>query len=300
MKILPLQKEHYPQVARIYKEGLATGIATFETEVPDWDTWNKKFLPHGRFVIEENHEVVAWCALSPTSQRAVYKGVVENTVYVGAAHQRKGYGRMLLEFLIEFSEKEGYWTLQAAIFPQNRASIKLHKDCGFRVLGIREKIAQRHGVWHDNVLMERRSKKVNFIKNVLVLCTGNSCRSQMAHGYLKGMAKQKAQIYSAGIETHGLNLNAVSIMAEDGIDISSHTSNHIEEYEGISWDFIITVCDHAHENCPIIKAPSAVRLHQNFSDPSKITGSNKEIHAAFLKTRNAIKEYCRKFIETNL
>lgn len=138
------------------------------------------------------------------------------------------------------------------------------------------------------------------MKNVLVLCTGNSCRSQMAQGYLNAMAGDKANIYSAGIETHGLNPGAVSIMAEDGIDISGHTSNHVDEYEGVAWDFIITVCDHANENCPFIPAPNAVRLHQNFSDPSKVEGTKGEVHAAFLSTRNEIKEYCRKFIETNL
>jgi arsenate reductase len=300
MKIIPLEKSHYPEVASIYREGLATGIATFETEVPDWDTWNAKFLPNGRFVIEENNEVLAWCALSPTSKRAVYQGVVEDTIYVAQKHKRRGLGKKLLEYLIDYSEQEGYWTLQAAIFPQNTASIKLHEDCGFRVLGYREKIAKRQGIWYDNVLLERRSKKVNYLKNILVLCTGNSCRSQMAHGYLKDMAGDKAQVYSAGIETHGLNPGAVSIMAEDGIDISSHTSNHVDEYEGVVWDFIITVCDHANENCPFIPAPNAVRLHQNFSDPSKVSGSDGEIHAAFEKTRNEIKEYIRKFIETNL
>jgi len=138
------------------------------------------------------------------------------------------------------------------------------------------------------------------MKNILVLCTGNSCRSQMAHGYLKSMAGKSANIYSAGIETHGLNPGAVSIMAEDGIDISDHTSNHVDEYNGVNWDYIITVCDHANENCPFIAAPNAVRLHHNFSDPSKVKGTKEEIHSAFLKTRNEIKEYCRKFIETNL
>ena len=138
------------------------------------------------------------------------------------------------------------------------------------------------------------------MKNVLVLCTGNSCRSQMAHGYLKKFADGKANIYSAGIETHGLNPGAVSIMAEDGIDISEHTSNHVDEYINIAWDFIITVCDHANEHCPFIPAPNAKRLHQNFSDPSKVKGSAEEIHTAFESTRNEIKEYCRNFIATNL
>ena len=135
-------------------------------------------------------------------------------------------------------------------------------------------------------------------KNVLVLCTGNSCRSQMAHGYLARMAGDKANVYSAGIETHGLNPGAVSIMAEDGIDISGHTSNHVDEYAGIDWHYIITVCDHANENCPFIPAPNAKRLHQNFLDPSKVSGSEEEIHQAFETTRNAIREYTREFVAT--
>lgn len=138
------------------------------------------------------------------------------------------------------------------------------------------------------------------MKNVLVLCTGNSCRSQMAHGYLKQFAEDKATIYSAGIETHGLNSGAVAIMAEDNIDISNHMSNHVNEYPGIDWDFIITVCDHAKEHCPFITAPNAKRLHHNFSDPSKVNGSEEEIHAAFLKTRNEIRDYSQNFVEIYL
>ncbi|MDC7994796.1 arsenate reductase ArsC [Altibacter sp. HG106] len=138
------------------------------------------------------------------------------------------------------------------------------------------------------------------MKNILVLCTGNSCRSQMAHGYLAQMTPGKAKVFSAGIETHGLNQNAVAIMKEDGIDISDHTSNHVDEYQDISWDFIITVCDHANENCPFIPAPKAVRLHQNFEDPSKKSGSEDERQAAFQKTRNEIKAYCTAFVSEHL
>ena len=138
------------------------------------------------------------------------------------------------------------------------------------------------------------------MKHILVLCTGNSCRSQMAHGYLRTMAKDQLNVYSAGIETHGLNPGAVAIMAEDGIDITGHTSNHVDEYQGVSWDYILTVCDHAYENCPFIPAPKAQRFHQNFFDPSKVDGTDKEKHDAFEKARNEIKEYCRNFIETNL
>ncbi len=132
--------------------------------------------------------------------------------------------------------------------------------------------------------------------NILVLCTGNSCRSQMAHGYLNHIAKGKANVYSAGIETHGLNPGAVAIMKEDGIDISNHTSNHVEEYADIDFDYIITVCDHANENCPFIPSKNAVRLHHNFFDPSKVIGTDEEKYSAFKKARQEIKIYCNNFI----
>ena len=134
------------------------------------------------------------------------------------------------------------------------------------------------------------------MKNILILCTGNSCRSQMAHGYLKKLVGPKAAVYSAGIEIHGLNPDAVSIMAEDGIDISGHTSNHVDEYQAITWDYIITVCDHAREHCPYILAQKAKRMHRDFFDPSKVTGTESEKHAAFLEARNEIRAFCRQFV----
>ncbi len=138
------------------------------------------------------------------------------------------------------------------------------------------------------------------MKNILVLCTGNSCRSQMAHGYLNAMASDRAHVYSAGIETHGINPGAAATMAKDGIDILNHTSNHVDEYRDIDWDFIITVCDHAYENCPFIPAPNATRLHKNFYDPSKFEGDLEETEAAFAKARDEIKAYCQDFVATNL
>lgn len=118
----------------------------------------------------------------------------------------------------------------------------------------------------------------------------------MAHGFLTTLASDKAHIYSAGIETHGLNTGAVAIMKEVGIDISHHSSNHVDEYKGVPWDFIITVCDHANENCPFIPASNAKRLHHNFSDPSKVRGTDQEIHQAFLKTREEIRDYITTFV----
>ncbi len=136
-------------------------------------------------------------------------------------------------------------------------------------------------------------------KNILVLCTGNSCRSQMAHGYLSYFAKEKATVYSAGIEIHGLNPFAVGIMSEDGVDISKHTSNHVDEYSEVNFDYVITVCDHANESCPIFPS-SAIKLHHNFTDPSKTSGNAKEIVEAFRKTRNEIKTYSEDFVKNHL
>ena len=138
------------------------------------------------------------------------------------------------------------------------------------------------------------------MKNILVLCTGNSCRSQMAHGYLEQFTKNKTTIYSAGIEIHGLNPDAVIIMREDNIDISHHTSNHVDEYTNIDFDYIITVCDHAKENCPFIPSKNAKRLYHNFFDPSKVEGIEVEKHIAFLKARNEIKDFCREFVKENI
>jgi len=121
----------------------------------------------------------------------------------------------------------------------------------------------------------------------------------MAHGYLIQFAANFATIYSAGIETHGINIGAIGIMKEDGIDITNHTSNHIDDYAAINFDFIITVCDHAKENCPFIASPNAIRLHHNFYDPSKFIGTEQEKHAAFLKARTEIKDYMKAFVHKN-
>lgn len=132
--------------------------------------------------------------------------------------------------------------------------------------------------------------------NILVLCTGNSCRSQMAEGYLRKFGQEEIEVYSAGIETHGLNPLAVKVMAEDGLDISRYTSNHVDEYANIDFDYIITVCDHARENCPYIPG-KATRFHHNFPDPAKASGSEEEILEEFRKVRDMIMQYISDFIQ---
>jgi arsenate reductase (thioredoxin) len=136
-------------------------------------------------------------------------------------------------------------------------------------------------------------------KKILVLCTGNSCRSQMAEGYLRHFAGDKADIYSAGIEAHGVNLRAILIMKEDGIDISGQTSNNIDTYYNIAFDYVITVCDNAKEKCPVFPA-KAIKFHQDFPDPAKAIGTEEEITKQFRQVRDMIKDYCKSFVADNL
>ncbi len=140
---------------------------------------------------------------------------------------------------------------------------------------------------------------VKKVKDILVLCTGNSCRSQMAEGYLRFFSQEKATIYSAGIETHGVNPRAIQVMLEDGIDISSHTSNNINEYTEIDFDLILTVCNNAETNCPYFPS-KALRFHYNFPDPAKARGTEEEIMNEFRATRDLIKMYCEKFLKIHL
>ena len=137
------------------------------------------------------------------------------------------------------------------------------------------------------------------MKRILVLCTGNSCRSQIAEGYLKHFANEKAEIYSAGIETHGVNPGAIQIMKEDGIDISHQTSNNIDEYKNINFDYVITVCDNAKEQCPVFPS-TAKQIHHNFPDPAKVIGTDDEIMEQFRKVREEIKKFSREFVTDNL
>jgi len=160
MKIEKLTESHYPAVKEIYLAGIATGQATFQSEAPDWTDWDKSHLSHSRIILSDNGTIAGWAALTPVSGRCVYAGVAEVSVYVAAAYRGKSLGDKLLKALISESEKNNIWTLQAGIFPENEASMKLHKNNGFRLLGIREKIGKMNAVWRDTALLERRSKIV--------------------------------------------------------------------------------------------------------------------------------------------
>ncbi len=158
MIITKLLAEHWPAVKAIYEEGIATGSATFQTEAPEWSSWDTAHLPHSRLVaLSAPTQVLGWAALSPVSSRPVFAGVAEISVYIAAGQRGRKIGEALLDALITESERNGIWTLQAGIFPENVASLRIHARCGFRQVGYRERIGQMHGVWRDTVLVERRA-----------------------------------------------------------------------------------------------------------------------------------------------
>jgi L-amino acid N-acyltransferase YncA len=156
MFVRPLQPGDYPAVAAIFAEGIATGHATFETQVPSWEEWDAAHLPEHRLVAELDGEVVGWAAVVPYSRRDAYRGVGEESVYVAERARGRGVGRALLEAVIESARDGGLWTLQAGIFPDNVASLELHRRLGFREVGVRERIGRLGGEWRDVVLLERR------------------------------------------------------------------------------------------------------------------------------------------------
>lgn len=154
-----LRPDDWPAVLAIYEDGIRAGDATFETRAPSWEAWDAAHAEM-RIVAERDGSVVAWAALSPVSSRCCYGGVGEVSVYVAEEARGAGLGRVLLEELVARSERAGYWTLTAGVFPENRASLRLHRACGFREVGVRERLGQLHGVWRDVVLLERRSTLV--------------------------------------------------------------------------------------------------------------------------------------------
>jgi L-amino acid N-acyltransferase YncA len=160
MIITALLPEHWAAVRTIYEQGIATGHATFQTDAPTWEEWNASHLSHSRLVAIDDNQIIGWAALTPVSGRCVYAGVAEVSVYISPDHRGQKVGQALLRALIDNSEQHNLWTLQAGIFPENQASVRIHEKCGFRLIGYRERIGQHYGIWRDTVLLERRSSRV--------------------------------------------------------------------------------------------------------------------------------------------
>jgi L-amino acid N-acyltransferase YncA len=160
MEIINIEEKHYPEIAKIYLQGISTGFATFQTSAPSWEEWDKAHLKTCRILATKDNEIVGSAALTHVSSRCVYEGVAEVSIYIGQEFRGKGIGKFLLSALIKQSEENGLWTLQSGIFAENIGSIALHEKCGFRKIGYREKIAKLNNIWKDNIIMERRSKTV--------------------------------------------------------------------------------------------------------------------------------------------
>lgn len=162
VKIEVLTSKHWLEVSNIYKEGIETGFATFQSQVPTYEQWDNNYHKECRLVATKNNSVLGWACLSPISKREAYSGVAELSLYIGEKYRGKGIGKLLLNSLIEESEKHGFWTLQSVIVKENIPSLNLHRSCGFREVGYREKVAKmKTGVWHDTILMEKRSPNIN-------------------------------------------------------------------------------------------------------------------------------------------
>jgi L-amino acid N-acyltransferase YncA len=160
MRIDPLDVGDWPAVRAIYEAGIATGDATFETAAPDWPAWDAAHLADHRLVARDGRRVVGWVALAPVSDRCAYAGVAEDSIYIAPEAQGRGVGRALLAAVIASAEGGGIWTIQTGIFPENQASVRLHEACGFRVVGLRERLGRLHGRWRDVLLLERRSPAI--------------------------------------------------------------------------------------------------------------------------------------------
>jgi phosphinothricin acetyltransferase len=160
LAVVPLVAEHWPAVCQIYAEGLATGQASFEMEPPDWEAFQAGHLPDHQLVAHDDRQVLGWAALSPVSDRCAYQGVAEDSVYVSAHARGLGVGRYLLSQLVWRAEEAAIWTVQAGIFPENEASVRLHHACKFRTVGVRERLGTYQGVWRDVLLLERRSGSI--------------------------------------------------------------------------------------------------------------------------------------------
>lgn len=279
------------RICEIYNYYVVNTVVSFETDAVSIEDMKQRIQDsisgdYPYFVYEINNIVVGYCYLHAWSGRCAYRTSTEISIYIDKDFLHRGIGRIMMDHMLNNIDLSRFHTIIAGIALPNEASIALHEKYGFEKISHFKEIGFKFGKWRDvghwQLIPENKVK-------VLILCTGNSCRSQMAHGFLQSFDKN-LKVCSAGTDAAGkLNAGAVKAMKEAGIDISGHTSDPVEKYLDEDWDYVITVCGGANESCPAFSGKVKSRIHIGFDDPSHATGSQEFIESEFIRVRDEIK-----------
>lgn len=298
MEIRKATLEDAKGICAIYNYYVEHTAITFETASVSEDEMKQRIagsmannLPY--YVGEIANKIVGYCYLHNWNNRSAYSTTKEVSIYLDKDQNGKGLGTILYQHLFEEAYKKDIHALIAGICIPNESSTRLHEKFGFRQVSHLKEIGRKFDRWHDVghwlLIINQRPPRI------LILCTGNSCRSQMAHGFLQSF-DPKLSVYSAGTQASGkVNPKCTEVMQDAGVDISHHTSDQVEKYRNEEWDYVITVCGGANESCPAFSGTVKNRLHLGFEDPSEAIGSPEFIHAEFLRVRDEIKAAFYKF-----
>ncbi len=298
MKIRKVTLDDANEICRIYNHYVENTSITFETVALSESEMKQRikgFLDEGfpYYVGEMDGKIAGYCYLHNWNNRCAYSSTKEITIYLDNDLQGKGIGTILYQHLFKDIYKANLHTLIAGICVPNENSVRLHEKFGFKQASFMKEIGWKFGHWRDIghwlLVIDKIPPKI------LILCTGNSCRSQMAHGFLQSF-DPKLLVYSAGTKPNGaVHLRAIEVMQEIGVDISHHTSDSVEQYLDEQWDYVITVCSGAEESCPTFTGNVTNRLHIGFDDPSEATGTAEFIQSEYIRVRDEIKRAFYEF-----
>lgn len=273
-----------------YVENTAVTFETVAVSESEMQQRIKGFLDAGfpYYVVEINGKIAGYCYLHNWNNRCAYSSTKEVTIYLGKHQKGKGLGTILYQHLFKEIYKNDIHALIAGICISNESSVHLHEKFGFKQASHMKEIGWKFDQWRDVEHWQLIIKQIP--PKILILCTGNSCRSQMAHGFLQSF-DPKLLVYSAGTKASGeVNPKAIEVMQDAGVDISHHTSDSIGQYIGDDWDYVITVCGGANESCPTFSGNVKNRLHIGFDDPSEATGTPEYVQSEYIRVRDEIKK----------
>ncbi|MDH6535723.1 GNAT family N-acetyltransferase [Parabacteroides sp. 52] len=293
MKIREVTLEDAKEICRIYNYYVENTAITFETAAVSESEMQQRikgFLDEGfpYYVGDINGKIAGYCYLHNWNNRCAYSSTKEVTIYLDKDLQGKGIGTILYQHLFKEIHKDDVHALIAGICIPNESSVRLHEKFGFKQASHMKEIGWKFDQWRDVGHWQLVIKQIP--PKILILCTGNSCRSQMAHGFLQSF-DPKLLVYSAGTQASGkVNPKAIEVMQDVGVDISHYTSDSVEKYIGEQWGYVITVCGGANENCPTFSGKVKNRLHIGFDDPSEATGTPEFIQSEYIRVRDEIKK----------